>query len=103
MTAFYGHLVMTLTGEKRKELNVSEDKYRGLFENANEGILILKDPSFQVADMNREAEKTTQYLKEELLGKELFYLFEEVGDEKGKKLFERGSWKKGKGESTLFL
>jgi PAS domain S-box-containing protein len=75
MTAFYGYLVKTLTGEKRKELSISEDKYRGLFENANEGIIILKDPSLQIADVNREAEKTTLYPKEELLGRDIFDLF----------------------------
>lgn len=75
MTAFYGYVVKTLTGEKRKELSISEDKYRGLFENANEGIIILKNPSLEIADVNREAEKTTLYSKEELLGKDIFNLF----------------------------
>jgi PAS domain S-box-containing protein len=75
MTAFYGYLVKTLTKEKHQELSISEDKYRGLFENANEGILILKDPSLQIADVNREAEKTTHYHKDELLQREIFNLF----------------------------
>ncbi len=75
MTAFYGYIVKTLTGEKRKELSISEDKYRGLFENANEGIIILKDHSLQIADVNREAEKTILYSKEELLGRDIFDLF----------------------------
>ncbi len=85
MTAFYGYLVQTLTGEKRRELSISEDKYRSLFENANEGILILKDPSLQIVDMNREAEKTTQYPKEELCGKEIFALFGDGETEQAKR------------------
>jgi PAS domain S-box-containing protein len=84
MTAFYGYLVQTLTKEKRKELSISEDKYRGLFENANEGIIILKDPSLQIVDVNREVEKATLYLKEELLGREIFNLFEPGENEKAK-------------------
>jgi PAS domain-containing protein len=44
MTAFYGYIVQTLTKEKHQELTISEDKYRGLFENANEGIIILRKP-----------------------------------------------------------
>lgn len=84
MTAFYGYLVRTLTGEKHKELSISEDKYRGLFENANEGILILKDPSLQIADVNREVEKTTDYPKEELLGREVLDLFSPEAIEEGK-------------------
>ncbi len=92
MTAFYGYLVQTLTGEKRRELTLSEDKYRGLFENANEGIIILKNPSFQIANLNREAEKAIQYRKEEILGKEISLLLGEA--EKGKEylqeVMERG-------------
>lgn len=87
MTAFYGYLVQTLTREKRKALSISEDKYRGLFENANEGIIILKDPSLQVADVNREAEKTTHYHKEELLEKEVFDLFGTRENEKARNFF----------------
>ena len=44
MTAFYGYIVQTLTREKRQELTISEDKYRGLFENANDGIILLRNP-----------------------------------------------------------
>jgi len=98
MTAFYGYLVRTLTREKHKELSISEDKYRGLFENANEGIIILKDPSLQIADMNREAEKTTQYPKEELLGIEIFYLFGAEGNEKAKSYLKEVM---GKGEGRV--
>jgi PAS domain S-box-containing protein len=84
MTAFYGYLVQTLTGEKRKALSISEDKYRSLFENANEGIIILKDPSLQIVDLNREAEKTTCYKKEALWGKEVSVLFDVKENEKAK-------------------
>jgi len=87
MTAFYGYLVKTLTKEKHQELSISEDKYRGLFENANEGILILKDPSLQIADVNREAEKATHYNKDELLGKEASDLFSSEAIEKAKMYF----------------
>jgi PAS domain S-box-containing protein len=87
MTAFYGYLVKTLTKEKHQELSISEDKYRGLFENANEGILILKDPSLQIADVNREAEKATHYHKDELLGKEASDLFSSEAIEKAKMYF----------------
>jgi len=84
MTTFYGYLVNTLTKEKHQELSISEDKYRGLFENANEGILILKDPSLQIADVNREAEKATHYHKDELLGRKASDLFSPEVVEKAK-------------------
>jgi len=75
MSAFYGYIVQTLTKEKRKELTISEDKYRGLFENANEGIVLLRNPELQIADVNREVEKVLGYTKEELLQKDFFDLF----------------------------
>ena len=75
MSAFYGYIVQTLTKEKRKELTISEDKYRGLFENANEGIVLLRNPELQIADVNREVEKVLGYTKEELLQKDFFGLF----------------------------
>jgi PAS domain S-box-containing protein len=75
MTAFYGYIVQTLTKEKHQELTISEDKYRGLFENANDGIILLQDPQLVVADINREVEKVTGYSKGELLQKEVFDLF----------------------------
>src|SRR4030043_2183314 len=84
MTAFYGSLVQTLTSEKHRELSISEDKYRGLFENANEGIIILKDPSLQIADVNREVEKVTHYANEELLQMGYFDLFRPEETEKAR-------------------
>ncbi|MDP2970626.1 MAG: PAS domain S-box protein [Deltaproteobacteria bacterium] len=87
MTAFYGYVVQTLTREKREELTISEDKYRGLFENAYDGIIILKNPSLQIADVNREAEKATGYTKEELLPKEAFDLFGPEEMEKSRNYF----------------
>ena len=94
MTAFYGYIVQTLTKEKHQELTISEDKYRGLFENANDGIILLQDPQLIVADVNREVEKVTGYTKEELLRREAFDLFapEEIEKVRGyfKEVTEKG-------------
>ena len=94
MTAFYGYIVQTLTKEKHQELTISEDKYRGLFENANDGIILLQDPQLIVADANREIEKVTGYTKEELLRREAFDLFapEEIEKVRGyfKEVTEKG-------------
>ena len=88
MTAFYGYIVQTLTKEKRQELTMSEGKYRGLFENANDGIILLRDPQLQIADVNREVEKTTGYTKKELFRKEIFDLFEPGESEKARSYFK---------------
>jgi PAS domain S-box-containing protein len=88
MTAFYGYIVQTLTREKRYALTLSEDKYRGLFENAHDGIILLKNPQWQIVDINREAEKVTGHSKEELIQKEVFDLFIPEEMEKAKSHFE---------------
>src|SRR4030043_1094234 len=88
MTAFYGFIVKTLTREKRQELTISEDKYRGLFENANEGIILLRNHQLQIADVNREVEKVTGYIKGELIQKEVFDLFPPEEMEKARDFFK---------------
>ena len=95
MTAFYGYIVQTLTREKRHELTISEDKYRGLFENANDGIILLRNPQLQIADVNREVEKATQYTKGELLQKEVFDLFAPEEAEKARDYFKEVAEKGG--------
>jgi len=88
MTAFYGYLVQTFTEEKRQQLTISEDKYQGLFENANDGIIILKDPQFIIADLNREAVQLTGYEKEELIQRGFIDLFGPIEKEKALSFFE---------------
>ena len=83
MTAFYGYIVQTFTEEKHRQLTISEDKYRGLFENANDGIIILRSPQFLIANVNREVERLTGYEKKELVGRGLVDL---VAVEEGKKM-----------------
>jgi PAS domain S-box-containing protein len=69
MAVFYGYIVQTFTKEKQQQLAISEDKYRGLFENAHDGIIILRDDPFVIADINREVERLVGYEKAELLNK----------------------------------
>jgi len=88
MTAFYGYIVQTLTREKHEELTISEDKYRGLFENANEGIIILRNPQGQIADVNREVERASGYTKRELLQKQFLDLLAPPEIEKTRDYFE---------------
>jgi PAS domain S-box-containing protein len=88
MTAFYGYIVQTLTREKREELTISEDKYQGLFENANDGIILLRNPQLQIVDVNREVEKVTGYSRKELIRKEIFDLFAPEEMEKARSYFK---------------
>lgn len=94
MAAFYGYLVETFTREKQEQLALSEDKYRGLFQNANDGIIILRTPEFLIADVNREVERLTGYKKGEFLQRGFIELFGSV--EEGKPLdFVKEVLKKG--------
>ncbi len=66
IAAFYGFLVQTFTKEKQDQLAISEERYRGLFEKSNDGIILSTDGSLQILDVNREAERLSGYKKETL-------------------------------------
>ncbi len=84
MASFYGYLVQTFSREKQQQLTISEEKYRGLFENSNDGIIILRNPQFLIADVNREVERLIGYKKGELLQRRFIDLFRST--EEGKAL-----------------
>jgi len=88
MAGFYGYIVQTFMKEKQQQLAISEDKYRGLFENAHDGIIILRDPQFLIADINQEVKRLTGYEKEELLQKDFIDLFGPGAKEKAQVFFE---------------
>jgi PAS domain S-box-containing protein len=74
MAAFYGYIIQTFTREKHDQLTISEDKYQGLFENANDGIIILRDSQFTIANVNREVEQLTGFEKDNLVQKSFINL-----------------------------
>jgi PAS domain S-box-containing protein len=88
MAAFYGYIVQTFSEEKQRQLTFSEDKYRGLFENASVGIIILSNLPWQIADLNSEVERLIGYEKEELLRKDALDLFALADKEKALIFFE---------------
>jgi two-component system sporulation sensor kinase A len=71
-SSFAGSLgiVMDVTERKRMEytLREREEKFRGIFENANDSLIYL-DTSGRIVDVNEKAAKTFGGSKEELLGK----------------------------------
>jgi PAS domain S-box-containing protein len=80
---FYGYIVQTFTREKQQQLALSENKYQSLFENAHDGIIILRTSRFQITDLNREVERLTGYKKEEMLGKFFLDLIKTNETERG--------------------
>ena len=101
MTVFYGYIVQTFTEEKHQQLTISEDKYRGLFENANDGIIILRDPQFLIADLNREVVQLTGYEKGELIQRGFIDLFGPIEKEMASNFFE-GVLKQGEARTDSF-
>jgi PAS domain S-box-containing protein len=88
MAAFYGYIIQTFTKEKHEQLTISEDKYQGLFENANDGIIILRDSQFLIADVNREVEQLTGFEKKELIQESFINLFKPEEKDKNSSFFE---------------
>jgi PAS domain S-box-containing protein len=73
-----------ITERKRmeEELKASEERYRDLFENANDGIYIL-DRAGRIVSFNRKAEEITGYTLEEVRGRS-YTLFLPPGPERKK-------------------
>ncbi len=89
MSLFYGYIIQTFTKESQHQRALSEDKYRGLFENDNDGIIIMRDVELQIVDVNREVERLTGYRKGELLQRSLFELFESAEEGRASNYFEQ--------------
>ena len=70
--------------EKSQELQVSEIKYRALFENANDGILIRETQSRKIIELNKNFAEMIGYSTDELIGRgiEIFASPKPHGDEK---------------------
>jgi PAS domain S-box-containing protein len=66
---YYDGSLVDITKQKQMEdqLRVSEERYRDLFENANDGIYIL-DGAGRIVSFNRKAEEITGYTLEEIRG-----------------------------------
>jgi PAS domain S-box-containing protein len=81
---YYDGSLVDITKQKQMEdqLRVSEERYRDLFENANDGIYIL-DGAGRIVSFNRKAEEITGYTVEEVRGQS-YTLFLPPGPERKK-------------------
>ncbi len=72
---FLQGVMLDITDRVRAEMHVrqSEEKYRGLMDNASDAILLMDDQG-NVVDVNRRTETLLNYSKAELLGKPLMQL-----------------------------
>jgi len=69
--------ILDITERKRAELAVreSEEKFRSLFDSANDGIYIIDPVTNEFLDVNDSASKSLGYSSEELIGKQVTMLF----------------------------
>jgi PAS domain S-box-containing protein len=72
--------------EKLKE---SEEKYRGLFENSGEAVFIVDTESGIILDANRQAERLTGRLPQEIIGMHHSMLHPAEDDEYYRKKFQK--------------
>ena len=73
------HIMKDITEKKRLKNQIveSEEKYRSLFENAMDGIVIINSNDSDIIDCNDMFETITGYRKDELLGKNIRLLLTE--------------------------
>jgi PAS domain S-box-containing protein len=69
-----------------EQLRLSEERYRGLFENASEAIIVCTT-SGRIISVNRACEQLTGYTQSELASTAIYELFSGVSLEKVRQLF----------------
>ena len=69
-----------------EQLRLSEERYRGLFENASEAIIVCST-SGRIVSINRACEQLTGYTQAELISTAIYELFTGVNQDKFRQLF----------------
>ncbi|OUJ19548.1 Signal transduction histidine kinase containing several PAS domain and REC domain [Methanonatronarchaeum thermophilum] len=73
----------------KKNLKKSEERYRRLFETAQDGMLILDSSSGEINDANPYIQELLNYNKQELVGKKLWEIGREQDIDENKKRFQK--------------
>jgi PAS domain S-box-containing protein len=78
----YSTQLEDMVAERTKELSISEQKFRGLFDNSNDGVAVL-DKNGIIINVNHKFCELHGFEKDRLIGTKYFLL--EVEDERGEK------------------
>jgi PAS domain S-box-containing protein len=89
---------------KNKELQVSHERYRNLFESASIATFILEPASWNILDANRQAEKLLGLMREEMFGRPFQFYTERLQQARNseKPVFYEGEFTTGHG-NELFV
>jgi two-component system sensor histidine kinase DegS len=69
-----------------QQLRISEERYRGLFENSSDAIFVCSNAA-RIISINRACEKLTGYTQKELTSTTIYELFSGVSQDKARQLF----------------
>ncbi len=69
-----------------QQLRISEERYRGLFENSSDAIFVCSNAARMIS-VNRACEQLTGYMQKELASTAIYELFSGVSQEKVRQLF----------------
>jgi PAS domain S-box-containing protein len=69
-----------------QQLRISEERYRGLFENSSDAIFVCSNAA-RIISINRACEKLTGYTQKELTSTTIYELFSGVSQDKARHLF----------------
>ena len=71
-------LLLRLVDRQQRRLRESEERYRGLFEHASDGIGVVRDTDFIIVDVNKMFAEILGYRPVALIGKHVDELFAEL-------------------------
>jgi len=84
-----------------QQLRLSEERYRGLFENASEAIVVFST-SGRIVSINKACEQLTGYTQNELLSTSIYEIFKGVSQEMVKRTVSEKLEKSAVGEAEEF-
>ncbi len=82
-------LLLRMVSRKQRELRASEERYRALFEHANDGIGVVTSTDHRFVEVNNKFGEILGYQPQQLVGKNINDLGLNIGD--GSKLLVDGS------------
>src|SRR5215831_1975568 len=75
-------LLLRMIGRQQRRLRTTEERYRTLFEHANDGIGVMTAADFQIVDANNKFAELVGSAPQRLMGKSILMLVSPEGEKK---------------------